>query len=305
MTSRRKVSMVLILLLVLAVPQDAFGHSGGRTGSASSGCACHGGGANQVTPSLSGLPANGYVPSSTYGLTIGGSGGPSGSGGGFNLDSDLGSFSNPGSNAQISNGEATHSNSNARSWTVDWTAPSSGSGNVTFDLSVNFVNGNGNTGGDGYGTDSWILEQEALDSDGDGWNDSDEGACGTDANNSSSVPTDTDNDGICDPVDTDDDDDGWTDSAEQACGSDPNDSSSVPTDTDNDGTCDTMDNDDDDDGWSDSDEDDCGTNSSDANSTPNDTDSDGTCDTLDIDDDGDGWNDIDEINCNTDPQNSS
>ena len=89
MTSRRKVSMVLILLLVLAVPQDAFGHSGGRTGSASSGCACHGGGANQVTPSLSGLPANGYVPSSTYGLTIGGSGGPSGSGGGFNLDSCL------------------------------------------------------------------------------------------------------------------------------------------------------------------------------------------------------------------------
>ena len=59
--------MVLILLLVLAVPQDAFGHSGGRTGSASSGCACHGGGANQVTPSLSGFPADGYVASSTYG----------------------------------------------------------------------------------------------------------------------------------------------------------------------------------------------------------------------------------------------
>ena len=141
--------MVLILLLVLAVPQDAFGHSGGRTGSASSGCACHGGGANQVTPSLSGFPADGYVASSTYGLTIGGTGGPSGSGGGFNLDADLGSFSNPGSNAQISNGEVTHSNANARTWTVDWTAPSSGSGNVTFDLTVNFVNGNGNTGGDG------------------------------------------------------------------------------------------------------------------------------------------------------------
>ena len=285
MTSRRKVSIVLILLLVLAVPQDAFGHSGGRTGSASSGCACHGGGANQVTPSLSGFPADGYVASSTYGLTIGGTGGPSGSGGGFNLDADLGSFSNPGSNAQISNGEVTHSNANARTWTVDWTAPSSGSGNVTFDLTVNFVNGNGNTGGDGYGTDSWSLAEEVSDSDGDGWSDADEGACGTDANDSSSVPTDTDSDGICDPVDTDDDDDGWSDSAEQACGSNPNDASSIPDDTDSDGTCDSMDTDDDNDGWSDSDEDDCGSNSTDSSSTPTDTDSDGTCDPLDLDDD--------------------
>ena len=59
-----------------------------------------------------------------------------------------------------------------------------GSGNVTFDLTVNFVNGNGNTG-DGYGTDSWSLAEEASDSDGDGWSDADEGACGTDANDSS------------------------------------------------------------------------------------------------------------------------
>ena len=148
MTSQRKVSMVLVLLLVLAVPQDAFGWSGGRTGSSTTGCGCHGGGANQVTPSLSGLPVDGYAPDSTYNLTIGGSGGPSGSNGGFNLDADDGSFSNPGSNAQISSGEVTHSNDNARSWTVDWTAPADGSGNVTFDLAVNFVNGNGNTNGD-------------------------------------------------------------------------------------------------------------------------------------------------------------
>ena len=48
-------------------------------GQSANGCGCHGGGANQVTPSLSGLPADGYVASSTYGLTIGGTGGPSGS----------------------------------------------------------------------------------------------------------------------------------------------------------------------------------------------------------------------------------
>ena len=131
---------------------------------------------------MSGFPADGYVASSTYGLTIGGTGGPSGSGGGFNLDADLGSFSNPGSNAQILNGEVTHSNANARTWTVDWTAPSSGSGNVTFDLTVNFVNGNGNTGGDGYGTDSWSLSEEASDSDGDGVLDSNDQCSNTQTN---------------------------------------------------------------------------------------------------------------------------
>ena len=182
MTSQRKVSMVLVLLLVLAVPQDAFGWSAGKTGSSTSGCSCHGGGANQVTPSLSGLPVDGYAPDSTYNLTIGGSGGPTGSNGGFNLDADDGTFSNPGSNAQISSGEVTHSNSNARSWTVNWTAPANGSGNVTFDLAVNFVNGNGNTNGDGWGTDSWVLAQASLDSDNDGWTDDEESACGTDSN---------------------------------------------------------------------------------------------------------------------------
>ena len=177
MTSRRKVSILLILILVLAVPQEAFANSGGKPGASSSGCGCHGGGANQVTPSLSGLPSAGYAPTTTYTLTIGGTGGPSGSGGGFSLDADLGSFSNQGSNAQIVNGEVTHSNANSRSWTVDWTAPSAGSGTVNFDLTVNFVNGNGGTSGDGWGTNSWGLDEQSSDSDGDGWSDSDEASC--------------------------------------------------------------------------------------------------------------------------------
>ena len=256
MTSRRRLSMLLVLLLVLAVPQAAFGNASGKTGASSNGCGCHGGGANQVTPSLGGLPADGYEPTTSYALSIGGSGTPSGTQGGFNLASTLGTFSNPGTNAQLSAGEVTHSNSNARAWTVNWTSPTNDSGDVTFTLAVNFVNGNGFNTGDGWGTDSWVLSQEPWDSDGDGWSDDDESACGTDSQDNSSVPTDTDGDGVCNPIDTDDDDDGWSDTDESACGTDSEDSNSTPIDTDSDGTCNALDSDDDGDGWSDTEEDD-------------------------------------------------
>ena len=153
-------------------------------------------------------------------MNIGGTGGPSGTKGGFNLDADLGSWSNPSANAKLQNGEVTHSNSNSRSWSVTWTAPANNSGNVTFSLAVNFVNGNGGTGGDDWATDSWIISQQATsngDSDGDGWSDADEASCGTDSSDNTSIPTDTDSDGICDPIDSDDDGDGWSDTDEVSC----------------------------------------------------------------------------------------
>ena len=152
-----------------------------------------------MTPSLGGLHT-GYVGNQTYNLTVGGSGGPSGSEGGFNLNSDSGSFSNPGTNAQIVAGQVTHSNSNSRSWTVDWTAPSNGTGNVTFTLAVNFVNGNGANTGDGWGTLSTTLPE---DSDGDGWTNLEEDACGSDSQDGTDTPGDEDGDGTCDGMDPD------------------------------------------------------------------------------------------------------
>ena len=191
MNRRRLISIILVAVLLGVIPQSSFGYSGGITGRSSSGCTCHSGGSGEVTPSLSGLDS-GYVGNQTYNLTIGGSGGPTGSEGGFNLASNFGTFSNPGTNAQILIGQVTHSNSNSRSWTVDWTAPSNGTGNVTFTLAVNFVNGNGLNTGDGWGTMSLILQE---DSDGDGWTNADETACGNDPNDSSDTPEDEDGDG--------------------------------------------------------------------------------------------------------------
>ncbi|MEE3113728.1 MAG: endonuclease, partial [Candidatus Thermoplasmatota archaeon] len=199
MNRRRLISIILVAVLLGVIPQSSFGYSGGITGRSSSGCTCHSGGSGEVTPSLSGLDS-GYVGNQTYNLTIGGLGGPTGSEGGFNLASNFGTFSNPGTNAQILIGQVTHSNSNSRSWTVDWTAPSNGTGNVTFTLAVNFVNGNGLNTGDGWGTMSLILQE---DSDGDGWTNADETACGNDPNDGSDTPEDEDGDGTCNGLDPD------------------------------------------------------------------------------------------------------
>ena len=105
-----------LMLLLMAVPETAFANSSGRTGS-TDGCGdgfCHSSTSPTVMPALSGTPSSGYVPGTTYSLSISASGGPSGTSGGFNLDSNQGVFSNPGQNARLSAGEATHSNSNSR-----------------------------------------------------------------------------------------------------------------------------------------------------------------------------------------------
>ena len=161
-SGQRGIVILVLMVMVMAVPEGAFAFSGGKTGSSSTGCGgCHGS-TSTVTPTLTtGIPSSGYTAGTVYSLTIGGSGGVSGTKGGFNLDASSGTFSNPGTNAQIVVGEVTHSNSNSRTWTVDWTAPSTGSGDVTFFLALNFVNGNGGTSGDSWGTDSWTVSEAA------------------------------------------------------------------------------------------------------------------------------------------------
>lgn len=66
-----------------------------------------------------------------------------------------------------------------------------------------------------------------ADTDGDGWSDEAEEYYGTDPNNSSSFPIDTDKDGIPDNWDSDDDNDGLTDSEEETIGTNPTNSSDV------------------------------------------------------------------------------
>jgi len=107
MESKKRITAILVILLVLSISETTFGYSSGVTGSSTNGCGCHGS-SGGMTPTLSGIPNAGYEGNTSYSMNIGGTGGPSGTKGGFNLDANFGSWSNPGTSAKLQNGEVTH-----------------------------------------------------------------------------------------------------------------------------------------------------------------------------------------------------
>ena len=158
--SRRAVA-IFVLMMLISSSQVAIANSTGKTGQSTAGCTCHSTSAS-LSPSLSGLPwgAGGYTPGATYSLNW--DGGPHISGdGGFNLDASAGSWSNLGPQVQLQNGELTHSSDSLRSWSADWTAPATGTGNVDFNLAVLYANGNDANTGDDWGTGTWTLGESS------------------------------------------------------------------------------------------------------------------------------------------------
>jgi hypothetical protein len=152
---------ILIVVLMMSMIFSAWGYSDGRWDRAQTGCECHSSTADPtVTADISGIPTD-YTPSQTYPLTVTVSGGPATPEGGFNLEVSQGVLSTTDLNVQINvpGNQATHTNSNQRSWIVNWQAPVSGSGSVTFWAAGNAVNGNGNNGGDGWNLFSSTISQ--------------------------------------------------------------------------------------------------------------------------------------------------
>ena len=138
----------------------------------------------------------------------------------------------------------------------------------------------------------WVSQNRdpLPDFDGDGWTDHDELLCGTIYTNRFSVPSDFDDDKVCDILDEDDDGDGTPDSEDE-----------FPldwwenADFDGDGVGDNSDTDDDDDYWLDIDEIACGTDPMNPLYYPSDHDFDGECNVLDWDDDNDFYSDVHEL----------
>ena len=149
----KSISILIITLMLVSLVPTSLGNSGGKF-SSGTGCGCHYGGS--ATASMTGQPSS-YTPGSTYTLSISVSGGVSGSAGGFSLDVNKGTLSTGGvgimavkvNSAQNS---ATHTTSSYRSWSVDWTAPSSGSGTAQFNLAAMTANGASGNNGDAWGT---------------------------------------------------------------------------------------------------------------------------------------------------------
>lgn len=145
--------IIIMFAVILIFTAQLLSNSGGITGRTTTGCTCHGtlsaGNAAitiRATPDI--FSGAGFAAGNTYTLTITVTDGPSGNSGGFNLKASAGSFSNPSAAAKLQSGEVTHKNLSSRSWTVDWTAPTTPTDSVVFNFAGNSVNNNGDSSGD-------------------------------------------------------------------------------------------------------------------------------------------------------------
>ena len=152
---KKLLPLSLVLLLLLSMAPLTTGNSGGiyNQGSGCGGGYCHGSNTNAVV-SMSGQPAS-YTPGQSYTLSISVTGGASGNNGGFSLDVSKGTLSaGIGFAVNVNNAQdsATHSitGSSQRSWSIDWIAPSAGSGIAVLDLAGNAADGNGGNSGDNW-----------------------------------------------------------------------------------------------------------------------------------------------------------
>lgn len=119
---------------------------------------CHTGGAgipsgNEDSQITSDIPGTGYVPGQTYNITVSVAGGGSSFGFSLSTGSNLGDLIASGTTQLNGSGNfITHSAGNtsgsgSRSWDFQWTAPTAGSGDVTFYAATLYGNGSG-SGGD-------------------------------------------------------------------------------------------------------------------------------------------------------------
>lgn len=167
--------LLLSLILGLSIwfyPQisnsNGSGSPGGKTGSPGDGGSCqdcHYTGTNNGGTISTNIPSSGYIPGETYTITATVQElGISKFGFEITSEEDVAPFGKKGS-FLVTNNTETQSNSfgtaithkgsgnsgnNAKSWSMDWVAPNSGTGNITFYASFIAANGNGQNSGDNY-----------------------------------------------------------------------------------------------------------------------------------------------------------
>jgi len=151
---KMKLAALILGILSFAMLTGVNANSTGKIGQSQSGATCHNPTPDSgVSVVVSGIPST-YQPGTSYPLTIYVSGSP-GTGGGFDLSVTRGTLSTTDSNVQVVSGEATHTNPNARSWSVNWLAPPTGSGTATFHAAVLAANVDGSSAGDAWNTNSY------------------------------------------------------------------------------------------------------------------------------------------------------
>lgn len=162
-----KVLMVLAIPTFLVLYSFSEGSPGGKTGSPGdngSNCTgCHKGNDVQNVGDwiMSDIPEGGYIPGNIYAITASGTQEAVGAFG-FEITSEneagvkKGEFTvtdeertqRVSSNAVTHTLEGTKPTGDEVEWTMKWTAPEAGTGQVRFYAAINAANGNGNNGGD-------------------------------------------------------------------------------------------------------------------------------------------------------------
>ena len=161
--NRKFLVTAMVLLVLLGSMPLTQGNSNGIH-NRSTGCSCHTqSGTTAATVSLTGHPAQ-YTAGSTYTLSISVSNGVSGSSGGFNLEVDKGTLSAGvgfAVNVNQAQNSATHSitGSSQRSWSIDWIAPSTGSGVTALTVAGLTADSSGNNNGDRWDTLSFQIPE--------------------------------------------------------------------------------------------------------------------------------------------------
>ncbi|MBL7772544.1 MAG: hypothetical protein JNM95_06780 [Chitinophagaceae bacterium] len=161
----KKLFLVVLPVILFVVYVTFSSSSTGINGQSVAGCSCHNATASPNTlVSITGLPAGGYTNGTVYPITISVTNnvitpfsGGFGLRDGFDLTSTSGSFTAITGTALNGATEIRHNTpkavvSGTASWTFNWTAPTTGSNNVTFNLAGNATNGSGDTNGDQWDT---------------------------------------------------------------------------------------------------------------------------------------------------------
>ena len=180
---RKKITLSFIAFLsILALTSAITNGSGspyGRTGSPGDGsnCThCHGGTPTTDTFITTNIPASGYVPATTYTISI------AASKAGINkfgfeitaedsLNNKVGTFAitNTAETKMVQDevthtGSGTTTSNNQKSWSMNWTAPAAGTGDIGFYSAVNAANGNGGTSGDQIILSSLMVMEDVTNS---------------------------------------------------------------------------------------------------------------------------------------------
>lgn len=171
-------SLPAILLLYANSGGSQGGYSGSPGDMGNTCVGCHSGNEviNQDGWITTDIPAEGYTPGQTYLITLTGMH-ENVSLFGFELTSEDNSNTKTGEFAVLddetqlidgNNQRVTHTSDgitpsgDTKTWEVNWTAPASGSGTVTFWAALNAANGNGNTSGDQIYTTSLAVDEASL-----------------------------------------------------------------------------------------------------------------------------------------------